>query len=142
MQRAIPTMLSTARNLGLYYYSSPQAAMSQALDWGSWLSLTWKRIYLIGHVEVRIAREGARRSNLKGLDQGHLHPLHRASETEASQSGIEPGEHSMQRAIWTALLTAIRNLGLNKASICHNYNKNNKNNKTKFGAIYESNYTN
>ncbi len=41
----------------------PQAAMSQALDWGSRLSLTWTRIYLIGRVEVRIAREGARRSN-------------------------------------------------------------------------------
>ncbi len=91
--------------------------MSQALDWGSWLSLTRKQIYLIWHVKVRIAREGARRSMLycvrgsralsnlrttgelhhsgsplcRGLDQGHLHPLHRASETEASQSGIEPG---------------------------------------------------
>ncbi len=42
----------------------PQAAMSQALDWGSWLSLTGTRIYLIGRMEVRIAREGARRSNL------------------------------------------------------------------------------
>ncbi len=46
-------------------------------------------------------------------DQGHLHPLHRAS-----QSGNEPGtsctagEHFMQRAIRTALLTTIRNLGL------------------------------
>jgi hypothetical protein len=48
---------------------------------------------------------------MKGLDQGHLHPLHRASNTEASQSGIEPGtsctagEHSIQRAIRTTLLT-------------------------------------
>jgi hypothetical protein len=56
--------------------------------------------------------------NFWGDDQGHLHPLHRASETKAFQSGIEPGtsctagEHSMQRAIRTALLTAIRNLGL------------------------------
>jgi hypothetical protein len=55
---------------------------------------------------------------VEGLDQGHLHPLHRASETEASQSGIEPGtsctadEHSMQRAIQTALLTVLRNLNL------------------------------
>jgi hypothetical protein len=113
--------------------------MSQALDWGLWLSLslTRTRIYLIGRVEVRKAREGARRSNfccvrtsephencitsgspLCRVDQGHLHPLHRASETEASQSRIEPGtsctagEHSMQRAIRMALLTAIRNLGL------------------------------
>jgi hypothetical protein len=40
MQRAIRTALMTAiRNLYLYYYSSPQAAMSQALDWGSWLKL-------------------------------------------------------------------------------------------------------
>jgi hypothetical protein len=45
------------------------------------------------------------------LEQGNL-PIN------ASQSGIEPGtsctagEHSMQRAIRTALLTAIRNLGL------------------------------
>ncbi len=42
----------------------PQATMSQALDWGSWLSLTRTRIYLIGRMEVRIAQEGARRSNL------------------------------------------------------------------------------
>jgi hypothetical protein len=87
----------------------PQATMSQALDWGSWLSLTRTRICLIGRVEVRIAREGARRSNLscvrgsRALEPQsrvriashrghhyvgawhHLHPLHRASETEASQ---------------------------------------------------------
>jgi hypothetical protein len=50
---------------------------------------------------------------------GHLHPLHRASETDASQLGIEPGtsctagEHSMQRAIRMKLLTTIRNLSLN-----------------------------
>ncbi len=55
---------------------------------------------------------------LQGLDQDHLHPLHRASETEESQQGTEPGtyctagEHSMQRAIRTALLTTIRILGL------------------------------
>jgi hypothetical protein len=65
MQRAIQMALLTAiGNLGLHYYSSPRAAMSQALDWGSWLSLTRTRIYLIGHVEIRKAREGARRSNL------------------------------------------------------------------------------
>jgi hypothetical protein len=56
---------------------------------------------------------------LYGLDQGHLHPLQRASETDGSQSGIKPGttctagEDSMQRAIRTAILTAIGNLGLN-----------------------------
>jgi hypothetical protein len=48
-----------------------------------------------------------------GLDQGHLHPLHRTSETNSFQSGIEPagaaGEHSIQRDIRTALLIAIRN---------------------------------
>ncbi len=55
---------------------------------------------------------------MNGLDQGHLHPLHRASETEAFQLGIKPGtsctagEHSMQRAIRSVLLTAIRNLSL------------------------------
>jgi hypothetical protein len=64
MQRAIRMALLTAiRNLGLYYYNSPPIAMSLALDWGSWLSLTRTRIYLIGRVEVRIAREGASRSN-------------------------------------------------------------------------------
>jgi hypothetical protein len=47
-----------------------------------------------------------------------VYPLHRASETDTSQQVIEPGtsctagEHSMQRAIWTALLAAIRNLCL------------------------------
>jgi hypothetical protein len=36
MQRAIRTALLTAiGNIGLYYSSSPQAALSQALDWGS-----------------------------------------------------------------------------------------------------------
>ncbi len=55
--------------------------------------------------------------NDKGLDQGHLHPLHRASEEEA-RLGIASGNrtrdllHSMQRAIGTALLTAIWNLYL------------------------------
>jgi hypothetical protein len=50
--------------------------------------------------------------------QGHLHPPHKASGTDASQLGIEPGtsctagEHFVQRAIRTALLIAIRNLGL------------------------------
>jgi hypothetical protein len=133
MQRAIRTALLTIRNLGLYYYSSPQGVMMlQALDWGSWLSLTWTRIYLIGRVEVRIAWEGAGRSNLRTawelhhvgvttmqrLDQGHLHPLHRASETKVSQLGIEPGtsctagEHTMQRAIRMSLLTVIGDLGL------------------------------
>jgi hypothetical protein len=47
---------------------------------------------------------------------GYLHPLNRASETDASQSGIEPSctadEHSMQRVIRTALLYTIRNLNL------------------------------
>jgi hypothetical protein len=119
--------------------------MSQALDWGSWRSLTRTRIYSIGRVEVRIAREGARRSNLRRLREKCItsgSPLCRgltratyilcierlrASATQkqrsahainASQSGIEPGtsctagEHSMQRAIRTALLTAIQNLGL------------------------------
>jgi hypothetical protein len=53
-----------------------------------------------------------------GLDQGLLHSLHRASEIDVSQSGIKPrtsctaGEHSMQRAIRTALLSTIRNLTL------------------------------
>ncbi len=42
----------------------PQAAMSQALDWASRRSLTWTQICLIGGVEVRIAQEGARHSNL------------------------------------------------------------------------------
>ncbi len=73
MQRAIPTALLTAiRNLDLYYYSSPQAAMSQALDWGSWLSLTRMRIYLIRRMEAQIAREGARRSKplLRAREQG------------------------------------------------------------------------
>jgi hypothetical protein len=47
-------------------------------------------------------------------DQGHLHHLHRASETDVSQSWIEPGtsctagEHSIRMT----LLTAIQNLGL------------------------------
>ncbi len=44
----------------------------------------------------------------RGLTKA-THPLHGASETEASQSGNEP---EMQRAIRTALLTAIRNLSL------------------------------
>jgi hypothetical protein len=45
----------------------------------------------------------------RGLDQSHLHPLHRASENVASQPGIEPGisctvgEYSMKRAIGTAV---------------------------------------
>ncbi len=56
-------LVSTSFSFWLIYYSSPQA-MSLALDWGSWLSLTRTRIYLNGRVEVRIAREGARRSNL------------------------------------------------------------------------------
>ncbi len=44
--------------------------------------------------------------------------MNRASETDASQSGFEPGtsctavKHSMQRAIRTALKTTIRNLNL------------------------------
>ncbi len=42
----------------------PQAAMSQALDRGSWLSLTQTQIHLIGCKEDRVAREGARRWNL------------------------------------------------------------------------------
>jgi hypothetical protein len=52
------------------------------------------------------------------LEQGHLHPLHRESETYASESGTEPGtsctagEHSVQRAIRTALLSTFRNLSL------------------------------
>jgi hypothetical protein len=52
------------RTLACTTTAPPQAAMSQALDWGSWLSLTRTRICLIGRVEVRIAREGAGRSNL------------------------------------------------------------------------------
>ncbi len=139
-QGALRTVLLTAiRNIVLYYYSSPP----HALDWESWLSLTRTQIYLIRHVKVRIAREGAKHSNLYcirgsrvlepqnhvrmashrghhyvGAWPGPLHPLHRASETDVSLSGIEPrasctaGEHSMQRAIPTALLTAIQKLSL------------------------------
>ncbi len=72
----------------------------------------------LGTIRSHLHKPCATRSRVQGLVQGHLHPLHRASKTEASQSGIEPrssctaGEHSMQRAIRTALLTAIRNLGL------------------------------
>jgi hypothetical protein len=53
---------------------------------------------------MRIAHH-VRVTTMQGLDQGHLHPLHRASENVASQAEIEPGssctagEHSMQRAI-------------------------------------------
>jgi hypothetical protein len=35
-----------------------------AENMGSWLSLIRRRIYLIGRMELQIAREGARRSNL------------------------------------------------------------------------------
>ncbi len=54
-----------------------------------------------------------------------VHPLHRASETDASQPGIEPGtfctagEHSMQTAICTGSLTAIRNLSLYYYNTCY-----------------------
>ncbi len=96
----------------------PKAAMSQALlDWDcGWV---WLRCGYIGHRRrgVWIEREGAWRSKhycmrgsralelqkpvwellhvgvttMKGPDPGQLHPLHRASETDVSQSGIEPG---------------------------------------------------
>jgi hypothetical protein len=73
MQRAI-------RNLGLYYYNSPpppQAAMLQAFDW---LSLTRTRIYLIRRVEVRIAREGAWRSNSIACEGARCSNLRRLRE--------------------------------------------------------------
>jgi hypothetical protein len=85
----------------------------------------------IGRVEVRIAREGARRSDLRRLRVNFTvsgSPLCRGTYTlcikhprptaSASQSGLEPGtsctagEQSMQRAIRTALLITIWNLSL------------------------------
>ncbi len=118
-------------------------AMLQALwDWELWASLTRNADILdIAHVEVRIAGEGARcsdlyivregavRSNLRRLREscitsrspvawpGHFHPLKRASETDVSVGNrtrdlLHCRQHTLQRTIWTALLTAIRNLGM------------------------------
>jgi hypothetical protein len=66
MQRAILKAFLSAIRTSACTTTAPPPPPSRdfASSWGSWLSLTRTRIYLIGCVEVQIARKGARRSNL------------------------------------------------------------------------------
>jgi hypothetical protein len=84
MQRAIPTaLLSTIRNLSFYYYSSPPSRDASSLSWGSRLSLTWTRIYLIGGLNSERGSEA-----LEPL----LHAREQGTRTsEPSENCITPG---------------------------------------------------
>ncbi len=71
-------------------------------------------------LSISVPAEGkALSDHCRGLTRAQcLHPLHRASENDEPHRGIESGtsctagEHSMQRAIRTAYLVAIRDLSL------------------------------